>query len=56
MISLTSRSRLQPTPILAMNYEKSEIRKKAPVPALLVLDENGKVTFDFPPREEPVSP
>jgi len=27
-----------------------------PFPAFLVLDENGKVTFDFPPREEPVSP
>jgi DNA topoisomerase-3 len=23
-----------------------------PFPAYLVLDENGKVTFDFPPREE----
>ena len=56
VISLTSRSRLQATAILATNYEKSEIRKKAPFATLLVLGENGKVTFDFPPREEPVSP
>jgi DNA topoisomerase-3 len=26
-----------------------------PFPAFLVMDENGKVTFEFPPREEPAS-